>query len=629
MASNRSRRKNGTPDMSESVPVKKHYFRRFFYAFSLCFIIFGLIGVVWFVYTQDPNAFGSSGKYLEQGNEALAQSDLKTALEYFEKCLDADPKESAARLRAVEIYRAQGNYQKAEQLLVDGLTLQPRYEEYYRQMIYLYTEQNRVAEALEYMNSITTTYIVVKLNEERPSAISASPLPGIFSEGQNVTLNVPDNTTVYYTLDGSAPDRNSEIYTPGSPIRVEKGTVNLRAVALNDKGMPSVEFDAAYRIYNENTEYHFKDPKVEQLVRKTLGKASGTIYYKDLESVTSVDCAAGKALGVGGSISVLDDLLEMANLTSVNLDGEKNLTSLEPLRRLSQLRSLSMDGCGLTDSHLSQLSVIIWLTSLSVENNSITTLAPIVSMVSLNTLDASGNQIKTVPSLNRLSALKTLDLSGNALNAVAWISGQQTVSTLNLSNNLITDISDLASCSALNDLNVSSNLLTSVSSLATCKRLETLNLSGNKIASLEELETLTGLINLSVSDTQISSLKPLSAMTGLTTLNVTRTSVSDFSPLAGSALKNLYASSCGISDLTTMVMLGSLEVLDVSGNRISDIGAVALMYRLSVLNISNNYVSDFSPLLNCSDLVSVSCSGSRIPDTVLSKLRNNGVTVVQ
>ena len=629
MVSNRSRRKNGPPDMSESVPVKKHYFRRFFYAFSVCFIIFGLIGVVWFVYNQDPNAFGSSGKYLERGNEALAQSDLKTALEYFEKCLETDPKESAARLRAVEIYRAQGNYQKAEQLLVDGLTLQPRYEEYYRQMIYLYTEQNRVAEALAYMNGITTTYIVVKLNEERPSAISASPLPGIFSEGQNVTLNVPENTTVYYTMDGSAPDRNSEIYTPGSTIRVDKGTVNLRAVAINDKGMPSVEFDVSYRIYNANTEYQFKDAKVEKLVRKTLGKPTGTIYYKDLESVTSVDCAAGKALGVGGSISVLDDLLEMANLTSVNLDGEKDISSLEPLRRLSQLRSLSMDGCGLTDGHLSQLSVIIWLTSLSVENNSITTLSPLVSMVSLNTLDASGNQIKTVPSLNRLSSLKNLDLSGNALNSVVWASGQQTLTTLNVANNLITDLSDLATCSSLTELNVSSNLITSVAPLATCRRLETLDLSGNKLTVLDELEPLTGLINLSVADTQISSLEPLSAMTGLTTLNVTRTSVTDFSPLAGSSLKNLYAASCGISNLTTMVMLGSLEVLDVSGNKIGDIGAVALMYRLSILNVSNNYVSDFTPLLNCSDLVSVSCAGSRVPDTVLSKLRNKGVTVVQ
>ena len=155
-----------------------------------------MIGIVWFVYTQDPNAFGASEKYLERGEEALSQSDLKTALEYFEKCLEEDPKESKARLYAVDIYRAQGNYRMAEKLLNDGLSLQPRYEEYYRRMVYLLTEQNRVAEALDYLDGISTTYIVVKLNEERPAAITSSPLPGVFSQATDVVLTVPENTTV-------------------------------------------------------------------------------------------------------------------------------------------------------------------------------------------------------------------------------------------------------------------------------------------------------------------------------------------------------------------------------------------------------------------------------------------------
>ncbi|MBQ4322410.1 MAG: chitobiase/beta-hexosaminidase C-terminal domain-containing protein [Clostridia bacterium] len=623
------RRKKKKLDMSESVPVKKHYFRRFFYAFSICFIVFGLIGVVWFVYTQDPNAFGSSVKYLDRGYEALEQSDLKTALEYFEKCLEEDPKESEARLKAVEIYRAQGNYQKAEKLLTEGLSLQPRYEEYYRQMIYLFTEQNRIAEALDYMNGITTTYIVVKLNEERPSAITSQPLPGVFSQGMDVTLNVPENTTVYYTTDGSAPDRNSEIYIPGTSIRVDRGTVHLRAVALNDAGMPSMEYNAAYRVYNENTEYQFKDAKIEKLVRLMLNKPSGTVYYKDLEGITTVDCSAGAAAGVKGSVSVLDDLLEMANLTTLNLDGEKEISSLDPLRRLSQLRTLSMDGCGLTDGHLSQLSMIIWLTSLSVENNEITTLSPIVSMVSLSELDASGNSIKSVPQLTRLASLRTLDLSGNALSSLSWLAGHQSVSVLNVSNNLIPDISDLVSCVALTDLNISSNLVTSLTPLAACRRLSTLDISGNDIVTLQDLQGLTGLINLSASNTKISSVEHLSLMTGLTTLNVSGTLVRDFTPLAGSPLKNLYASECGISDLSSLVMLGALEVLDVSGNALREIGAVALMYRLSILNISNNYITDFTPLLNCSDLTSVRSSGSKIPDSIRASLSSKGVTVVQ
>lgn len=616
-------------DTADSVPVKRRYFRRFFYAFSAFFIIFGLIGIVWFVYHEDPNAFGRAEKYYTRGVAAQEQNDLKRALGYYEKCLKIDPENLDARLQAVLIYRAQENYGKAEALLNEGLSLQPRYEEYYRQMVYLLTEQNRVAEALDYLDGITTTYIVVKLNEERPSAITSMPLPGVFTSALDVTLNVPKDATVYYTTDGSAPDRNSSVYAPGEVIRVEKGMVNIRAVAINDMGMPGTEFDVSYRVYNERTEYQFKDPKVEQLVRLVLNKGTGTIYYKDLEAVTTIDCAAGAAAGVGGSINVLDDLLEMANLTSVNLDGEGNISSYEPLRRLTQLQSLSLDHCGLTDEKLTQISTIIWLNSLSVEGNALTTLAPVASMLSLAELDASGNQIKTVPQLTRLTSLKKLDLSGNSLTSLAWVSGQATLVSLNVSNNLISDLTPIATCASLTELNVASNLFSSIVPVSGCTRLETLDLSDNNISSLADLKDLTGLSNLSVANTQISSVEPLSGLTGLTTLNVSGTAVRDFTPLAGSTLKNLYAAGCDISDLTTMVMLGSLEVLDVSGNLLNEIGAVALMYQLNVLNVSNNYVTDFSPLLNCSRLRSVNCKGSKIPDTVLSKLTKKNVSVIQ
>ena len=616
-------------ETSDSVPIKRHYFRRFFYAFSFFFIVFGLIGIFWFVCHQDPNAFGQAEKYYQQGLAAQEQDDLKRALKFYEKCLDIDPSNLDARLQTVLIYRAQQNYGKAEELLNEGLILQPRYEEYYRQMVYLLTEQNRVSEALEYLENITATYIVVKLNSERPGAIASSPLPGVYTSAVDVKLNIPADTTVYYTTDGTAPDRNSSVYSAGDVIKVEKGTVNIRAVALNDAGMPGTEFDVSYRVYNERTKYEFKDAKVEQLVRLVLDKKNGTIYYKDLESVTTLDCVAGAAAGIKGSITVLDDLPEMANLKIVNLSGETSITSYDPLRRLTQLQSLSLDGCNLTDADLEKISSIIWLSSLSVQNNRLTTLAPVTSMLSLTELSAAGNQIKAVPSLSRLSVLKKLNLSGNALTGLTWVTGHKTLVSLDVSNNLIPDLTPLSTCSALTELNVASNLFTSIVPLSGCARLETLNISDNDVTSLVDLKGLTLLSNFSAADTRISTVEPLSSMTELTTLNVSGTAVRDFTPLINAPLKNLYAARCDISDLTTMVMLSSLEILDVSSNSLTEIGAVALMYQLNVLNVSNNYVTDFSPLLNCARLQSVNCKGSVVADSVLQQLQQSKVSVIQ
>ena len=612
-------------DNTESVRIKKRYFRRFFYAFSIFFILFGLIGIVWFVYDQDPDVFGSSEKYYLLGVEAQNQSNLKKALEHYEKCLEIDPGKNEARLQAVLIYRSQGNYKKAEQLLSEGLSLQPRYEEYYRQMVYLLVEQNRVAEALDYLDGITTTYIVVKLNEERPSAIYAQTQPGIYASAQDIILGVPDGTTVYYTLDGTAPDLNSEQYVTGQPIRIEKqGTTNLRAVAINDAGMPSPEFDVAYRIYNENTKYEFKDSKIEKLVRAALGRPDGNLYYRDLEAITALDCSAAD-----GSVAVLDDLLEMPNLETLSLDREKNIQSYEPLRRLGQLRSLSMDGCGLTDGQLPQIAVVIWLTSLSVEDNALTTLSPVASMLALTDLDASGNRIKTVPSVSRLSSLKNLDLSDNAINNLSWLSSHKTLNYLNLSDNLISDLTELSTCSALVELNLADNTFTSAAPLSGCSRLETLSISGSGVTNLSEIASLSHLSNLDVSHTKIESLDVLKSMGSLTSLNVSGTKVRDFSPLTGSVLKNLYASGCELEDLSTLASLGSLEVLDVSGNTVSDISVFALMVQLSVLNVSNNYVVDFSPLLNCDNLSSVNCKGCGLTAAMEEALTRKGIVVIK
>jgi hypothetical protein len=70
--------------------------------------------------------------------------------------------------------------------------------------------------------------------------LSASPAGGHFDAAQEVTLGTDDPTaTVRYTLDGSAPDAGSAVYT-GAPITVAN-TLTLRAVATDPLGNQSSE----------------------------------------------------------------------------------------------------------------------------------------------------------------------------------------------------------------------------------------------------------------------------------------------------------------------------------------------------------------------------------------------------
>ncbi len=614
---------------SAYVRVKHHYVRNFYFAFAGFFIVFGLIGIFWFLYQQDPDIFGHAEAYYQTGLEQRQEGNLQKAETSFLRCLEITPTHTDARLNLTDLYMEQGRYSGAQTLLEEGISLQPRNEEYYRQMILLLTRQNRITEAMDYFSSISAVYIQVKLQDGRPSMISSAPDPGTYSEPVNVTLSVPEGTTVYYTTDGSDPNLNSTQYNEGDTIYVERGGVQIRAFAITEDGMIGDLFSVSYRVYNDNTSYVFADPKVERLVRMALGKTTGTIYYRDLELVTSLSTASAMAATLEGKITTLKDLNELPNLTELILDGEDAIDSLEPLKNLLQLRKLSLNGCGLNNEKAGSLSSLVWLNSLSLKNNSLSDLSFLTALTGLRTLDLANNQLMSLSSLSGLGSLQSLNLSGNALNSVAGIGNLANLTVLDMSDNMLTDVAALASCPLLTDLNLSSNLLTNIDSLAAIVRLQTLNLSGNDISSLVPLSGCSSLMNLNVSGTLVSDLSALVPMASLTTLDVSRTAVNDFTPLRGKSVRHLCAAGCFLVDVSTLTTLTSIETLDISDNYITDIGGLAMLYRLNILDLSRNLSTDLSPLLNCSALDMVNCTGMAVSDENVAKLQDNGVSVIR
>ena len=70
--------------------IKGHYFRTFYYAFAITFIICGLAAVLYFVYTQDKNIFGFSDRYYEQALESIESHDFEDAEKALKSCLEFD-----------------------------------------------------------------------------------------------------------------------------------------------------------------------------------------------------------------------------------------------------------------------------------------------------------------------------------------------------------------------------------------------------------------------------------------------------------------------------------------------------------------------------------------------------------
>ncbi len=86
------------------------------------------------------------------------------------------------------------------------------------------------------------TYTINKPTPDMPKSRLPS---GTYDTVRTVALYAADNTTIYYTTDGTAPTDESKEYTEPFPLRIGKTTV--RAIAVNVEGQTSNEFSIEYK----------------------------------------------------------------------------------------------------------------------------------------------------------------------------------------------------------------------------------------------------------------------------------------------------------------------------------------------------------------------------------------------
>ena len=70
---------------------------------------------------------------------------------------------------------------------------------------------------------------------EIPSAASVFPDSGVYQEPNDILIEAPVGNTVYYTLDGSIPTKNSRKYTKPFPMRLGTFTLNCVVYGMNGK----------------------------------------------------------------------------------------------------------------------------------------------------------------------------------------------------------------------------------------------------------------------------------------------------------------------------------------------------------------------------------------------------------
>ena len=609
--------------------IKHHYFRIFYYSFAISFIILGSIAILYFMYQQDKNVFGFADQYYEQAVDQLNSGNKAQAVEALNECLEFDSGHTEARLLLAQVYEDLGQNDEAVKVLSEGIDISPRNETFYQKKIQLLTKSNKISEAMDFINSITASYIIVKLSDTRPATVAMTPDPGTYDSAVKVELSSSGGATIYYTLDGSAPTTRSNIYDPSNPITIEKGTVTIRAFAMNGNYMISDEYSATYRIYSVNSAYVFLDDKVEQMVRTSINKPTGTIYYRDLQSVKRLSSEEKGDVKYNGNITTLTDLIEMTNLNEVILVNEPYIEDFSPLLQLKSMTSLNVSGCGLDEEKAKQIFSILWLNTLKIDDNLLSNIDNVKNMSVLRDFSASNNSLKDISVLGNMTLLRSLNLSNNLISDISVLSNLTSLKTLDISNNLIKDISPLSYLTMLTDLNIGTNDIKQLNAISRLQNIEILNVSNNQIQYLSPIEDYKALKTLKIDGTSVTTLGALSELTNLETLDCSRTSISDYSSLAKMRVKTLVASQANISDVSVIALANSVKTLDLSLNSITDVSPLSAMTNLTILNISNNPVSNFSALQLCTTLETITCAGVPITSADEILFAGTGVRLIK
>ena len=139
-------------------------------------------------------------------------------------------------------------------------------------------------------------------NKNGTNQIAYTPIinvaPGIYNDVQNISIEIKGNGTIYYTLDGSIPNRSSKKYK--SPIFLNKTSV-LKVVSYEDDKLPSKVVTSSY-IINENHTLPVLSLSLKQSDFNTIqsntysGEVERTAYAELFEENSSFSIPCGLKL---------------------------------------------------------------------------------------------------------------------------------------------------------------------------------------------------------------------------------------------------------------------------------------------------------------------------------------------
>lgn len=236
-------------------------------------------GGMFFVYHTQKNSFDFQ---MAQAETKFSNKDYDNALKYLDRALSLKPESAEAKILEAKICLKEDDEDAALRILLSVIEENPDSTSAYGELLRLYKQNEKYDEIKKIMDKAPD-----EMKNTYQDYICKLPLPSV-TEGTYIEeteiefLNVPENSEIYYTLDGKKPDKKSKKYE--KPIELdEEGTYTLKYIAYNQKSIPSDIGEARYTISFEAPDAPKISPSSAKYEYQTsiivTAKPGCTIYY--------------------------------------------------------------------------------------------------------------------------------------------------------------------------------------------------------------------------------------------------------------------------------------------------------------------------------------------------------------
>lgn len=550
----------------------------------ICIAIAILFCMAWYllIYDRDftRDVLLSSARFFEdQGNHSIS-------LWLYDLAYQQAAHNDDVAIELAQQYIKTGNYTRAEYTLTNAIADGGGIDLYVA-LCRIYVEQDKLLDAVSFLNKVTAPSIKEQLAQMRPATPSVSPEPGFYNQYFSVTVNA-DVGTLYVTTDKEYPSLKEDRYT--GPIALNAGENTLYALTVAPNGLVSELAIYGYTLGGVIEEVQFKDAAIEAQIRKQLGVAADVVLftnqlwdikeftvpegakdYSDLKYLTyleslSVSKGAADQLGLLSSLSNLISL--QINETTVNPQ------ELSAIGSLPKLKKLTLSGCGITT--IAGLSGATGLTELDLSNNTIRDLSPLSGMQGLQKLNLQRNALNDLSQLSTLTSLTELDISYNAVSDLSPLAGLLALTRLEASSNTIAALPQMENWKKLVYLDLSSNQLADISAAAICTELVYLNVSTNAITGIASLSSLVKLQELHFAYNNVTALPKFPTNCALVTIDGSNNQLTSLDNLGGlKSLNNVFMDyNAKVSSVKALAKCPVLIQVHVFGTKVKDVKAL-------------------------------------------------------